>query len=471
MDRQRLVNMRVFALAVLALATPVVLIFGLLVEFDFIAALPGILGALAIALATGYVAYRHLSRIEEARRYIDLLARGQAPAPPDDEEDPSDLVAAVVRLSATWSERANRLEELVATNRAVSDAVPFPMLRLTEKRRVIRTNRAAERLLGAGLEGHDISAVIRHPGMTQAVAALKPDEPAEIRFYLPHPIDRSFVAHVVPLERVLSDGTATVITLHDITELKRAEDMRADFVANASHELRTPLTSFAGYLETLAGPARDDPKARDKFIQIMRQQASRMVRLVDDLLSLSKIELTERERPAGKVRIDAVIRTVVEFLQPEAAGRGMTITVDVAKTADGKSPAVIGDGDQLAQVFQNLVDNAIKYGRPGTPVEITVRYIDDPPHQVDVFDSPPAFKAVAVTVADRGAGIAPAHLPRLTERFYRVDQARSRAMGGTGLGLAIVKHILQRHGGVLGIESREGEGSRFTAYLPGAAPL
>jgi two-component system phosphate regulon sensor histidine kinase PhoR len=239
-----------------------------------------------------------------------------------------------------------------------------------------------------------------------------------------------------------------VLTLHDVTALRRAEEMRADFVANASHELRTPLASLVGFIETLLGPARDDEEARIRFLGIMRDQAARMSRLIQDLLSLSQIEMRAHERPSEPVALAPLLRDTAAALQPQAGARNITLQLDL----DESLPAVRGARDELLQVFQNLIDNAIKYGRPDTAVEIHLRRRDQ--------------DWLEIAVRDHGEGIPRDHLPRLTERFYRVDSARSRDLGGTGLGLAIVKHILNRHRGRLVIESEVGEGSIFSVRLP-----
>jgi two-component system phosphate regulon sensor histidine kinase PhoR len=247
------------------------------------------------------------------------------------------------------------------------------------------------------------------------------------------------------------------VLLHDVTAARRSDRMRADFVANASHELRTPLASLLGFVETLRGPARDDAEARERFLGIMHEQATRMARLIDDLLSLSRIEMNEHVPPTGRVDIAEALRRVAETLQQKAAARGMRIELDAPEDL----PPVVGDADELAQLFQNLVDNAVKYGRPETKVRVAARRSER--------SLPGAPASIEVGVADEGEGIAREHLPRLTERFYRVDTARSRAAGGTGLGLAIVKHIVGRHRGALEIESERGRGSTFTVRLPAAA--
>ena len=234
---------------------------------------------------------------------------------------------------------------------------------------------------------------------------------------------------------------------HDVTPLRRSEEMRSDFVANASHELRTPLASLLGFIETLQGKARDDPMARERFLEIMHEQAQRMTCLIDDLLSLSRIELKEHVRPDGEVELLGVVRQVADTMQTLARDRDVEIQTDTSAGA----VYVRGDRDELISVFENLVENALKYGASGKRVDLTVGADNS---------------EVSVAVRDYGPGIAPEHLPRLTERFYRVDAVHSRSEGGTGLGLALVKHILNHHGGRLSIASAPGEGATFTAHLP-----
>jgi two-component system phosphate regulon sensor histidine kinase PhoR len=232
--------------------------------------------------------------------------------------------------------------------------------------------------------------------------------------------------------------------------------MRADFAANASHELRTPLASLMGFIDTLRGPAADDPPAQQRFLGIMAEQAARMNRLIDDLLSLSRIELVEHQAPAERVDLTELLEGLVAGFEPRLAEHGLTLDMDLAPAL----PAVLGDADQLAQVAQNLLDNALKYGREGGAVRLVAAPAAGPRW--------PARPGVVMTVADRGHGIPREHLPRLTERFYRVDTGRSRAIGGTGLGLAIVKHIVNRHRGQLAIDSEEGVGTTVSVWLPAA---
>jgi two-component system phosphate regulon sensor histidine kinase PhoR len=328
------------------------------------------------------------------------------------------------------------------------------------QRRIVRTNRAAVTLLGTIVPDRDLSTALRHPELLAATDSLLatadgsfvgPDQVA-VALVLSGAPEIDVMAHARRLPRAAADGSLALIVLHDTTALRRAERMRADFVANASHELKTPIAGIMGFIETLRGPARDDAAARERFLGIMAEQAERMRRLVDDLLMLSRIEQHEHARPAAAVDVGRVLGGVRDLLQLKASSR--EVTVDLA--IDSALPPAVGDYDELTIVFQNLIDNAIKYARPATTVRIAAR--------------PLGSGQLAVAVSDEGDGIPAGHLPRLTERFYRVDNARSRQLGGTGLGLAIVKHIVNRHRGRLDIQSAPGKGSVFTVTLPAAGP-
>ncbi len=357
------------------------------------------------------------------------------------------------------------LDALIAGDQAIFTALPDPLLMISAEGRIERANPAAEELFeggpgGTGLAGRDLTAVLRNPELLDAVdEVLDGAEGRVTEFALSGAVARYFGGRVARLSGARRDGAAAIVTLHDLTALKRAEQMRADFVANASHELRTPLASLLGFIETLQGPARDDPEAREQFLAVMHEQAGRMAHLVEDLLSLSRIELQEHTPPRGTVDLATLVRTVANTLQPQAQAKNITFDFAVDRL-----PSALGDSDEITQVLQNLIDNAVKYGRAGTPIRISGQEVE--------VDGPSGRRlgrpGVALSVTDRGEGIAREHLPRLTERFYRVDTARSRKLGGTGLGLAIVKHILNRHRGLLEIESTPGEGSSFTVVLPRA---
>lgn len=334
------------------------------------------------------------------------------------------------------------------------EAVPQPLLLIADDARITAANAPARALFGAEVVGRHYALALRQPGPLAAIeAALAAGREGRAQHVQS---DRSGeTVYRMHLRPVAGEGRRGVLaSFEDVSEAEQVGQFRRDFVANVSHELRTPLTSLLGFIETLQGPAKDDPKARARFLAVMAAEAERMNRLVHDLLHLSRVEAEERVRPAAPVDLAAVLASVAETLRPMAERAGGQIV-----RAGEAGPAWLrGDADQLAQVFQNLVENAVKYGGKGGPVSITLRRV---PHDENL--RVPAF---AVDVTDQGEGIAPEHIPRLTERFYRVDSHRSRAEGGTGLGLAIVKHIVQRHRGRLAITSAPGSGATFTVVLP-----
>lgn len=402
--------------------------------------------AALLAAAVATIVAWHPARLRDAlRRRIDALAAGDTdPGRPARSDG---LNRAFERLVRVWRLRIDRLTRESSERPRIMDVMPDPVLLIDQDRMVTRANRAAREFAGIELAGHDLAVVLRRPELIEAADRVLAGEGGQsIEMSFPVPVERSFAVRVEPLGDDVPD--AAVIAFHDLTQLEQTERMRADFVANVSHELRTPLASLIGYVETLRGPARDDPEAREKFLATMQEQADRMSRLVNDLLSLSRIEMDEHARPTEPVDIADVVRSVAASLAPQAEQRKVTVAVDLPENL----PPVAGDGDQLAEVFENLIDNAIKYGRGGGTVTVGA--------------DPVNSGAVTIWVQDDGPGIPTVHIPRLTERFYRVDPDRSRATGGTGLGLAIVKHIVNRHRGRLSIESKRGKGSRFSVTIP-----
>ena len=327
------------------------------------------------------------------------------------------------------------------------EAISDPLM-LVERGRIVRANRAAHRLLGAHINGEDARIAIRHPAAAERLASNAPmPEPIMIELVGLGTREQRWHMHVAPFGAVAA--ARRLVHLVDRSGAYAAEKMRVDFVANASHELRTPLAGILGFIETLADPelGKDD-ETRVRFLGIMDREARRMQRLVDDLMSLSRIEAEKYRLPDAHVDLSELVAEVVGVFRASHGDRGREVEMDIRPDL----PAVQGDRAQLSQLLHNLIGNAAKYGRPGTP--IAVRLSDGPGGMT------------RLTVADEGEGIGPDHLPRLTERFYRVDSGRSRAVGGTGLGLAIVKHIVERHRGRLDIASTLGKGTTITVLLP-----
>jgi two-component system, OmpR family, phosphate regulon sensor histidine kinase PhoR len=359
----------------------------------------------------------------------------------------------VDRLTRLVAQQTVELGRLRQADEALMQRLPDPLIVLDEGRTVRRANVAARAAFGA-----DMPAVLRHPDLRGAIErAFASGVPHRAELSLPVPIPRDLQATVVPLDPPVAGGGRALVLLSDRTRERAVERMRADFVANASHELRTPLASLVGFIETLRGPAADDPPAQRRFLDIMAEQAARMNRLIDDLLSLSRVELIEHQPPEDRVDLAELLLRLVAGFEPRLAAQKVQLDLRVAPD----TPAVIGDADQLSQVVQNLLDNAVKYGGDDRTIRLELAV-------ADTGGRWPTRPGVVMSVADQGPGIPREHLPRITERFYRVDKGRSRAVGGTGLGLAIVKHILNRHRGQLIIESTEGVGTTVSAWLPQA---
>ena len=334
--------------------------------------------------------------------------------------------------------------------------LPGPAIVLDRDGRVIAFNAASSGIAPSLRRGEPALIALRMPELVDAIRRAGAGRtPQRVEFFERVPLDRWFEAFVTPV--TLTDAGQAhadilLMTFNDLTPLRRVEEMRADFIANASHELRTPLAALLGFIETLQGPAKDDLAARNKFLAIMQGQATRMARLIDDLLSLSRIELNAHLAPNTALDLAPVVKQVADGLQTLARDRDVTIKV----AAPPGALTVLGDRDELVRALENLVENALKYGAAGKRVDITLA-------RSQIRGGLPE---AAIAVRDYGPGIAREHLPRLTERFYRVDVVDSRAQGGTGLGLALVKHVLNRHGGRLSIESTPGEGATFIMHLP-----
>ena len=340
---------------------------------------------------------------------------------------------------------------------ALLAAVPLPSLAIDGSERIIAANTDALSLIGQQARRQNYVTMLRQPALLEAIEATLTDGMPRATQYLSNDgaQDTTFrvSCRTVP---GFGQGAAGVVlvSFEDMTDKEQASQMRRDFVANVSHELRTPLTALMGFIETLRGPARNDPKAAVRFLDIMQNEAERMNRLVGDLMSLNRVEGDERVRPTQSVVLDDILNSTLHTLQNLARDAEVTFETEYPE----HPVSMTADGDQLKQVFTNIIVNAIKYG--GLGGRVTVRVTESARE--------PVLRAagVRIQIIDYGAGIDPIHLPRLTERFYRADDHRSKELGGTGLGLAIVKHIINRHRGRLRVESELGQGTTFTVILP-----
>lgn len=418
---------------------PLFIVLGALTAFDILSGLNAIVIWLSVAATCGWVMSRYSAAVEQANRQLRILLADQS----DNAPEPK-----IINTPLT----------------DIIDSLTDPFVLLTTERRVAHVNKAARDILGDRVVAKDISFYFRNPIALKTIDLTLQDgaERAQEISVL-DPIERVYLMRTSLIKNPIDSVNATdvpaqylLISFLDITRIKQSEKMRVDFVANASHELRTPLAAILGFIETLQGPAANDSKARERFLGIMFSEATRMQRLIDDLLSLSRIELDQHVTPVGKIELAPLLANLTNTIELREKRQSSIFKLDLENL-----PAVSGDRDQLVQVFQNLIDNALKYGRADEPILITARKTDRLPGRPG--------SGILISIFNAGDGIPAEHLPRLTERFYRVDTARSRQIGGTGLGLAIVKHIITRHRGTLQIESTLGVGTTFSIYLPDLA--
>lgn len=333
------------------------------------------------------------------------------------------------------------------------NALHLPALFIDEDARILTHNELAKTVLGVDVSGRNYVVALRQPSVLSAIEQCIETQQHQHARYLNRDGDTQ-TAYDLHCAFVGASHNGVLVTLTDITDAERTDQLRSDFVANVSHELRTPLTAVMGFIETLQGPAKEDRKAQERFLGIMAAETSRMNRLVDDLLSLSRVEAQGRSRPSESVAIADLLTSIVTMLQPIAQSNAATLSLGLE--TDGMS--LRADSDQLRQVFVNLIENALKYGGQGVAVTVTLH--------APRFEPRLRSDAIRISVADTGVGFDPIHIPRLTERFYRIDSHRSREMGGTGLGLAIAKHIINRHRGRMEVRSDIGQGAEFTVILP-----
>lgn len=357
---------------------------------------------------------------------------------------------------ATWEQGENMAKMDLSTLTVMLEGMPVAALVVDENHKVMAANRLLEDMVGQAVLGRRFVRVMRHPDALKLIdRAVKAKECLHEQVTLEFPVTRVLDISAFSLRKAKVWRNLVLVTFTDISPLFEINRTRSSFVANVSHELRSPLATMTGIVETLQGPARNDPKAQDKFLNLMQAESGRMTRLIDDLLSLSKLESRAHLRPTGKVDVCAVLARVVDGFSLRGKGMAHRIQLD----CDAQIPPIPGDEDEILQVFQNLVENALKYSAADTQIAVTARKRSRT--EDGKWD-------LVLDVVDQGEGIAGHHIPRLTERFYRVDKGRSREMGGTGLGLAICKHIVGHHRGSLQIKSQLGEGTRVTVTLPGS---
>lgn len=446
----------------IAISSPALVVLLLLLMFGglpFAHFMYGYVGTMFLSLI---LVLPFLSNIAALTRYVNDLALDKRVRAPNLSflSNVGKLSGALSRLQGSWEHKRQEMESVITEREILVDTLPDILIMTDDNQTIVRTNRAARTIFGQNLAHKPLSEVIDNRKFLNAMQIVIEDlQGQSVEFHLEIPEHKDFQAVIERFPIPSEGGISIVITLTDITQQKHIQRMRADFVANASHEIRTPLASIIGFIETLRGPAKDDEQAREEFLKVMAEQAERMSKLVNDLLSLSKIEMNARAVQKNPVDFAQLIRSEKQNFEWGCQQKNVSIRLKL----NDNLPPTCGDDDELAQIVRNLIGNAIKYTASGTEVVVTLKLTSNLPDD-HIFRN--LNRALLFSVQDHGEGIPKEHIPRLTERFYRVDTARARKVGGTGLGLAIVKHVLGRHHGAMTIESELGKGSIFKVFLP-----
>lgn len=457
-------NMR-FVDRVLLLSLPIAFIFILLVATNMLTASLAVISYATCVIFNIIFLFPITYELQQLKQYITGMSTGSDLNENDltlEENDSKAIINAVNAMHKFWSEKNDVLEAQTLSDTAVLDTLPDPLMMIDENGIISGANLAARTLFGKNVRNKSIDRVITSNNFIEAVNRIlrNESETESLIFYVSKPIDQKLYAHIKKLPYVSHGNAIAVIAIYDLTKAMKIEKMQSDFVANASHELRTPLAILSGFIETLQTSAKDDADARDKFLGIMKEQAEYMSALIENLLSLSKIELMQDKLPDEKTNIVKVVDEVVNALSLKAQKNHIEIQTFIEDTI----PEITADRNQIKQVIQNLTDNAIKYGTPNNDIIIKIENADKIPAAPNLKIQSGA--AVAISINNKGPKISEDNLARLTERFYRMQEHKDKNIKGTGLGLSIAKQIIVRHRGNLTVKSNAYNGTTFTIYLP-----
>ena len=440
--------------------------FGLLWALDQTSYSGTVIRIMIIAIFWSFGIGRHANNINKVAHFLLNLKKSlqtkSPPKPPNAMMFTSQFYEALTMVQSTLLHLQQQHQKQQQWVSAVLDGLPFPVLVVNRDMEIEQTNAAAQILFERQTIGLNIVQIMRSPNIFDALERTLSTGEAAWREFQEHAgIEAIYRVHMAPFSPAPESGgaSAVLVMIEDITERRRSEQMRVDFIANASHEIRTPLTAVCAMIETIRGPAKNDTAAKEQFLSVIGEQVDRLHHVVEDLMSLSRIELHEHARPSNPVLVGDVIQSVCRSVKWELNNRKIVLRIEVPE----QIPELMGEYDEVERLVGNLVTNAIKYGNPMSEVRV-IAYAHSRPQQLPGWRG--GDTAIAISVADRGPGIPKEHIPRLTERFYRMDTSRSRNMGGTGLGLAIVKHTIQHHRGAMTIISVPNQGSVFTAYFP-----
>lgn len=454
-----------FAQRIVFLSIPTAMVFILLVAVHLMTPIMAIVSYASIIVFNIILLFPLTFEMQQIKNYIETLASGEdfdEKAINLSEKDAREIVSAVNAMHSFWAHKTDILEAQTISDTAVLDSLPDPIMMIDRSGNILGANLSARTLFGKSVTNKNIEKVFDSNNFIDAVSkVLKKESKSEnLIFYVKKPKSQKLYAHIKQLPWLSKGRAVAVISVYDLTKAMKIEKMQSDFVANASHELRTPLAIISGFIETLQTSARDDEQARDNFLKIMKEQAEYMSSLIENLLSLSRIELNQDQKPEGSANVIKLAEEVKEALSLKATEREMSIKL----RGESKIPEITADERQVKQVIQNLTDNALKYGVSKTDVTISIYKVDaiPPSKSHKVAES----AAIAISINNKGPKISPENLARLTERFFRLQEHKDLNIKGTGLGLSIAKHIILRHRGNLTVTSTSYNGTTFTIYLP-----
>ena len=447
------------------MSLPSALVFIMLAALRLISPMLAIISYVAVMIFNTVLMFPITFELQQLKKYISSLAQGgdiNGKEMKLSEQETKEIVEAVNAMHRFWTQKADGLEAQSISDAAVLDTLPDPIMMIDRSGNILGANLSSRNMFGDKITDKNVENLFASNNFINAVNRVlkKESESENLIFYVDEPVNQKFYAHIKQLPWQSKGRAVAVISLYDMTKAMRIEKMQSDFVANASHELRTPLAIISGFIETLLTSAKDDAEAREKFLKIMQDQAGYMSALIENLLSLSKIELSQDEKPSETVNIPQVIDEVKQALSMKAAQREINIRAHIEEGVGD----ITADRQQVKQIIQNLTDNAIKYGLSKSDVTIRAKVADKIPASKSM--SVAEGKAVAISVNNLGPKISPENLARLTERFYRMQEHKDLNIKGTGLGLSIAKQIVIRHRGNITVASTNYNGTTFTVYLP-----
>ncbi len=454
-----------FVTRVLILSVPSALVFIILTMFELLTPYWAVVSYAMIIIFNIAFLLPISFELQQLKKYIYNMAKGEIDENFDvklSEQEAKDIAQAINSIHKFWVYKTDALEAQSMSDTAVLDTLPDPILMIDRAGNILGANLSARKLLGDKIIEKNIEKVFNSNSFIKSVTKIlkKESEAENLVFYTKEPFNKKIYAHIKQLPWFSKGRAVAVVSLYDLTKALKIEKMQSDFVANASHELRTPLSVISGFIETLQTSAKDDKEARDAFLKIMADQAEYMAALIENLLSLSRIELSQDQSPKEKVKVNLIIEDVVDALSLKAKERNMNIVTDMPKNI----PDIIADRHQVQQLVQNLTDNALKYGVSPSDITISVKEVKQiPPSKA--FNVAQG-EALAISVNNKGPKISSEDLARVTERFYRLQEHKNLSIKGTGLGLSIAKQIIIRHKGNLTVTSSNYDGTTFTVYLP-----